>query len=229
MKCFIFNSVLAAGLMLFSVASYGQTQITSVPYTITAPGRYIFANNLTYSAASGHAIFVVTSHVTIDLNGYYLSCPTPGNTAIGIEVGNEANVKVRNGGIGGFSDGVKFGAYASLAFENVVEGIQFWANSQFSVLSQGNVCVVQNCQIKGPGAYGIYFSAGGSGNRATNNVASGLTTGFVSGGSNYLDSNYADDCSLGISATSDTKLRFNTTTNCTTGVSGGTSEDASDQ
>ena len=52
MKCFISNSVLAAGLMLLSVAGYGQTPITSVPYTISAPGKYILANNLTYFAAS---------------------------------------------------------------------------------------------------------------------------------------------------------------------------------
>ncbi len=39
MKCFISNSVLAAGLMLLSVASYGQTPINSVPYTISAPGH----------------------------------------------------------------------------------------------------------------------------------------------------------------------------------------------
>ena len=47
MKYFISNSVLAAGLILLSVASYGQTPITSVPYTITAPGTHIFAKKET--------------------------------------------------------------------------------------------------------------------------------------------------------------------------------------
>jgi hypothetical protein len=50
MKCFISNSVLAAGLMLLSVASYGQTPITSVPFTISAPGKYILAKKITESS-----------------------------------------------------------------------------------------------------------------------------------------------------------------------------------
>jgi hypothetical protein len=36
MKCFLSNSVRAAGLMLLSVASNGETSITAVPYTISA-------------------------------------------------------------------------------------------------------------------------------------------------------------------------------------------------
>ena len=42
MKRFISNSVLAA--VLLSVASYGQTTITSVPYTISASGTYTAAS-----------------------------------------------------------------------------------------------------------------------------------------------------------------------------------------
>jgi hypothetical protein len=65
-------SILWATLSFLSVASYAQTSITSIPYTITASGTYIFAHNLLYSAANGNAITVKASHVVIDLNGYHL-------------------------------------------------------------------------------------------------------------------------------------------------------------
>jgi hypothetical protein len=70
----------------------------------------------------------------------------------------------------------------------------------------------------------------GTGNRAANNVATGLTYGFAGNGTDYFDSNYADNCSsYGIWAGSaTTKIRFNTTTNCATNVLGGTSEFAAD-
>jgi hypothetical protein len=58
MKPLCGTSILGAILSFLSVASYGQTPITSIPYTITAPGTYIFARDLTYSAASGNVITV---------------------------------------------------------------------------------------------------------------------------------------------------------------------------
>lgn len=87
--------------------------------------------------------------------------------------------------------------------------------------------MVKNCQFVG-GTYSIEFYSG-AGNRATNNVASGETQGFVSTGTDYFDSNYADGCATGFNVSPATKLRFNTTTNCDQGVSGGTSEFANDE
>jgi hypothetical protein len=228
MKCFISNSVLAAGLTLLSVASYGQTPINSVPYTISAPGTYILANNLTYSGANGNAITVNADHVSIDLNRYYLYCPTSNNFAIGICAISKADVQVRNGFIGGFWIGVNFSGGNS-NFDHLVDGIRFSQNTYAVVFVQTKACVVQNCQIIGPGRAGVWFNSG-TGNRAANNVATGLTYGFASDGTDYFDSNYADNCSsYGIWAGSaTTKFRFNTTTNCATNVLGGTEEFAGD-
>jgi hypothetical protein len=120
-------SILGATLSFLSAASYAQTPITSVPYTISAPGRYILANNLTYSAASGNAITVEASNVSIDLNGYYLYCPTSNNSANGIYENNLANLQVRNGIIVGFFWGIQFQGINN--FGHGVDGIRFWKNS----------------------------------------------------------------------------------------------------
>jgi hypothetical protein len=225
-------SILGATLSFLSAASYAQTTITSVPYTISAPGRYIFANNLTYSAAGGVAITVNAHYVSIDLNGHYLYCPTSNNGAVGISASNKANLQVRNGAIVGFARGVDSeypGSGTNYNFGHLVDGIRFWQNGNAVDFGQSKACVVQNCQIIGPGSMGVYFLSG-NGNRATSNVATGLDIGFASTGTDYFDSNYADNCSYGIwSRSATTKLRFNTTTNCTTGVSGGSSEFANDQ
>jgi parallel beta-helix repeat protein len=229
MKPLFGTSILGAILSFLSVASYGQTPITSVPYTITASGAYIFAHDLTYSAANGVAITVTTNNVIIDLNGHILRTFVSNSGARGIEADNRANVQVRNGAIAGFSIGV-LGWGANPNFGHLVDGVRFWNNSYGVYFYESRCCVVQNCQITGPGLAGVYFNSG-TGNRAANNVATGLSVGFSSSGTDYFDSNYADNCSsygfYTYSAT--TKLRFNTTTNCATGVFGGTSEGASDQ
>jgi hypothetical protein len=53
----------------FSADSFGQTVIYSVPYTISTPGTYIVGSNLVYPSATGAAISIVISQVTLDLAG----------------------------------------------------------------------------------------------------------------------------------------------------------------
>jgi hypothetical protein len=234
MKHLFASSILAATLTLLSVPSYGQTTINSVPYTISSPGTYVLTSNLTCPGGYD-AITVNVSNVTIDLNGYYLYCPTPTATGTGIFVNDRANVRIKNGEIVGFYVGV-YAEYASsvtnLNFGHLIEDVRFYNNSTAVEFYQSSGCVVKDCQIIG-GANGhnaVWFDSG-TGNRAVGNVASGLTLyGFYSNGSDYFDSNYADSCTYGIYATSTTtKLRFNTTTNCNRGISGGSSELTNDR
>jgi hypothetical protein len=229
MKRLFANSILAASSLLLSVVSYGQTPISSIPFTIGASGTYILTAGLVYSASTGNAITVNANNVTIDLNGHYLICSVSGNSATGIFASNKLNIRVRNGEILRFSHGVGFdfpgGTNNNIG--HVVEGIGFWNNNIAVWFHQTQASVVRNCIFNG-GLAGIDFFAG-TGNRAVGNVATGITFGFFSDGTDYFDSNYADHCTTGVDATSaTTKLRFNTTTNCTTGVTGGTSEFAND-
>ena len=99
----------AAGLTLLSVASYGQTPIASLPYTISSAGNYYLTQNLTYSGAAGNAITVNASNVTIDLNGYQLFCSNSNNSTWGIYANNVSNVSIKNGAIDGFTFGDRAG------------------------------------------------------------------------------------------------------------------------
>ena len=231
MKCLFVNPILAACSLLLSVASYGQTSISSVPFTINSPGTYIVVNALVYSASTGNAITVNTDNVTIDLNGHYLTCPASGNGAHGIYANSKADIRIRNGEITNFYVAVWLdyqGTGTNLNFGNTIDTVGFYNNGFAVYCAKSTGCVVRNCIVIGVSNGGGIEFVDGTGNRATNNLASGLNYGFYSNGSDYFESNYADHCTTGFLVGS-CKLRFNTTTNCTTGVSGGTSEFANDQ
>ena len=71
-------SIMATGLALLPFASanafetaHGVTAvaITAVPFTITASGNYYLPANITTNLATGSAITINASEVTLDLNG----------------------------------------------------------------------------------------------------------------------------------------------------------------
>src|SRR5947209_4477121 len=78
-----------------------RTAISSLPFTISAPGSYYLTGNLQFTAASGDAITVSASDVSIDLMGFALSSATAvtGN-AIRLN-SSSGRVAVRNGSIVG--------------------------------------------------------------------------------------------------------------------------------
>ncbi|MFN2622346.1 MAG: hypothetical protein ABR611_05820 [Chthoniobacterales bacterium] len=78
-----------------------RTAIESVPFNITQSGSYYLTKNLNFSAASGNAITITVSNVTLDLMGFTLSS-TSAVTEDGIHInGGVRNVAVRNGVIAG--------------------------------------------------------------------------------------------------------------------------------
>jgi hypothetical protein len=78
----------------FAAASFGQTIINSMPYTITAPGNYVLGSNLIYSSASNAAITIISSNVTLDLGGHFLYYPgTP--TCIANKIARVTKYKTR--------------------------------------------------------------------------------------------------------------------------------------
>ena len=103
-------AMIAAVLLLSGTAAWAEgefyviaggggagTKISSVPYTISAPGFYYLGGNLTYSGNGGNAIAVNEDNVTIDLMGFSLSGPGADSSALGIYMDGRANVEVRNG------------------------------------------------------------------------------------------------------------------------------------
>jgi hypothetical protein len=119
------------------------TKITYVPYTIPSdqPGFYYLAGNLTYSSTSGSAITVNADNVTLDLMGFTITgTNTPG--PIGIYLGNQSNVTIRNGTIYGFDLGIKTGFISG---SNRVVNVKFSHTGACSVELFGHNNLLKGC------------------------------------------------------------------------------------
>ena len=105
--------VIVLGLVLLSAAAaladgdiyvggpWG-TRITSLPYTISAPGSYYLGRNLS-STSTGITITAGVNNVTLDLMGF--SITGPGSNS-GILMSGSKNVEVRNGTVTGWNNGI---------------------------------------------------------------------------------------------------------------------------
>jgi hypothetical protein len=219
--------LLAAGALLLSVASYGQTVINSVPYTITQPGNYILNTNLPYVPLTGNAISVNSSDVTIDFNGHVLFTliipnppfPTPSSsaTAVALSTNNTSieNVTIKNGTITGFFAAISLGPTSTGC---VVEGMRITKTEVGIQAYTSLYCLISNNYING-GDVGIGC---GQFDQVIRNRVVNSYTGITVIDADYVENNFVANCQLGISADSLSKLRFNTTVNCQTPIYGGT-------
>ena len=103
-------AVTPAAADFYVIAGGGRvgTQISSLPYTISTPGFYYLANNLTFTGATVNGITVNASDVTLDLMGFCLI--GPGKEA-GVHRGisipeNQSNVEIRNGSLSNWETGI---------------------------------------------------------------------------------------------------------------------------
>jgi hypothetical protein len=99
------SPVLADG-DFYVIAGGGRvgTRITSVPYTINAPGFYYLEGDLNTGLT---AITVNADHVTIDLMGFSLNRNAFSEVLpSGILMDGRNNVEIRNGTVRGFSKGI---------------------------------------------------------------------------------------------------------------------------
>jgi hypothetical protein len=129
------------------------TKITSLPFTISAPGFYYLSGNLTYTGTS-EAITVNADDVTLDLMGFSLNSNSR-HAGMGITITEQKNVEIRNGTVRGFN--------FALAE----------ANSNGANHRVINVRVIDN-------NYGVVLAGQGhliKGCMASNNIIEGLTLG----------------------------------------------------
>ena len=97
-----------------------RTPISSLPFTISAPGSYYLTSNLTPIIANQPCIRISSDDVTLDLGGFELSTAASSPQAILIE-GTHNHVTIRNGTIRGpFSGGV---GLTATCFGLRVEGV----------------------------------------------------------------------------------------------------------
>lgn len=127
------------------------TEITAVPYFVTAPGIYCLKTSLS-TAAGG--ITVAVDDVVIDLNGNILD-GTPagtGSNGFGISAYNRKHVIVRNGTVRGFLHGVALHGDSITSSEGyVVERLRLERNYWHGVFLIGKGNVVRNNFVLGTG------------------------------------------------------------------------------
>jgi parallel beta-helix repeat protein len=129
-----------------------RTPISALPATITTSGSYYVTTNLTCTACTNGiaGITIVTSDVTLDLNGFtVLGVAGSGN---GITVPNpERNLAIRNGVLDSWGgNGVNAANGYNSQFERLRE-----SNSGGDGLDTGSNCVVLVCSVSANAGDGI--------------------------------------------------------------------------
>jgi Periplasmic copper-binding protein (NosD) len=215
----------------FAAHSFGQTIINSIPYFISTPGTYLVGSNLVYPSATGDAITIVISNVTLDLGGHFLVNSGHPSSTIGVHAHNAENITIQNGVIVGFTHGVYFNYTGGTTVNsgNIVQNLRFTNNTIGITLFSATASIIRNNQFVGPGSSvastGIDIE-GGSGNLVTGNVVSGFGVCVFAEGGNYFLQNMVSNAVIGFDLSGTDKYRFNTTFNCTASFDGGTALNA---
>ena len=117
------------------------------PVTISRPGHYRLGGPLTVATEGQSAIQIVTDRVTLDLNGHSISgpatctgsnpnmlyCQMTGNAGAGVSAPTRSQIRVHNGRVRGFHQGLHLGALCSaegLDIEHTMIGMTLGTMSQ---------------------------------------------------------------------------------------------------
>lgn len=202
------------------VATDPHTPISSLPYTISAPGSYTLTGNLIANGSTG-GITISADNVTLDLNGFALIGGGSGSVA-GINVpSDQKNIVIRNGTVRGWTNG---GVNASNANNSVIEGLRVSNNSASSSFSNvagisiGNGSTVKNCHVaQNTNCHGISV---GSACFVTGCIAKGNSNvGIRMVDRCYVLENISDSNGTGITGGSGNRIEDNScTSNTNAGV-----------
>jgi hypothetical protein len=216
-----------AGGDIYVGGPYG-TKITSVPYTISAPGAYYLGGNLT-TAPDSTGIFITADNVTLDLMGFTLS--GSGIDNFGIYMHDRKNVEIRNGTVSGWNTGIYedgMGLAHRVINVRVVGNIYgIWLKGSCHLIraclaSARNIAptgyglvvthgTVQDCQVKNYSQAGIRIE-GAHCTIVSGNVVTNATDGYgiTALGPALLMANAVANCQTGIYAQSAASFIGNT-------------------
>lgn len=148
--------LLAAAVLLASPAvAFAQDciQITTVPATIDASGKYCLANDFTINSATAKAITINANDVTLDCQGHMLKNLATSNngTSAGIFLNSRNNVTIQHCRvIGGFQNGIDVIQNQTIGNRNYYVQIQdnyiagpYW----HGIRAQGSAIEVTNNKI----------------------------------------------------------------------------------
>jgi hypothetical protein len=139
------------------------TKITSLPKTITTPGFYYVAGNLT--CPSGNGIIVSSDDVTIDLMGFCLS----GNGASHGISGTSSSVEIRNGTLRGWNHAIDMWGTHCRIINLRAQGNAYGIN-----LGTNGGHLIKGCALKDNSDTGIFASD----STISNNVVTGAAGAF---------------------------------------------------
>ncbi|MHC1728940.1 MAG: right-handed parallel beta-helix repeat-containing protein [Syntrophobacteraceae bacterium] len=133
------------------------TRIAGLPHTITTPGYYYLAGNLT---STGSGITIETDNVTIDLCGFSLTGAGSSSSGYGIYFSGRKNIEIRNGTVKEFGSHGIFGTGAA-SRNNKVLGVNLRENGGVGMYLDGRGHLVQDCTAylnEGTGIHASYCS-----------------------------------------------------------------------
>jgi hypothetical protein len=173
-------------LVAVSPAHAAPTQITACG-TISQPGSYVLAKNLSVSSGNCLVIAANSGSVTIDLAGFTITGTGTG-TGITRANGNLAYITVRNGNILGFHSGVDLGDFLG----SVIEGMDVSSASDvpggIGISANG---IVKDNQVSVSGRTdGINAAGRVTGNQvSTSSTSTGAAMSIFSSGSTVIGNN----------------------------------------
>jgi hypothetical protein len=129
-----------AGGDIYVGGPYG-TKITSLPYTISAPGAYYLASNLTYSG-NDTGISIYSDHVTLDLMGFTIT--GSGSGFYGILIFSLKNVEIRNGSISGWIQGINGNGNNAAGYR--ISNVRMVGN-RAGIWLGGDGHLIQGCEV----------------------------------------------------------------------------------
>ncbi len=166
----------AAAAQTAAEAAEPRTAISGA-YTITQPGSYYLAQNITALVA------IQANNVTLDLMGFRIY--NAGGSAIVISSGYGENTLIRNGTLSPGNGSVALNA--SLANDCRFEGLRIDGDNAFCGIHARDRSVVRDCDVRGCGMYGIFV--GDSSDVRDNRVAGGAEVGIRAGAGCRLEGN----------------------------------------
>lgn len=147
-----------------------RTAISSLPYTISAPGSYYVTGN--FSNLTG--ISINTGNVTLDLNGFVLQGP---GTGAGVLInGNYTNIVIRNGTLINWNRGAD--GYTGASPHNVVYENLTVSGNVYQGIAAYSDSVIRNCRAYGNGLTTLQPGIYSYGGEIADCIARGNSTGI---------------------------------------------------
>ena len=233
-RLFRLLAVLAPVLALAATAAAQVTIITTVPYTITASGKYRLGTNLFTPTAGQTCLTVAAPNVILDLGGYFVSGPAGAttSTSAAILVNDVSNVTIRNGTVANQGYGIRYVGTAANSINHLVEnlnvtrcyisGIYMGASSAGTILRDNTFSQIGGATVNAPTS--AISTAGGV--RIEDNAVTSVVSapafnaiGISLGAGDFAIGNTVAGCTFGIVGG---KYLNNLTLNCGNAFFGGT-------